>query len=105
LIMISERKPEETHNGGSIAGGNDGFLYVSVGDGGGGLSEHAQNVNTVCESVLRRDVKKECARGYACPADNPFAGELGADGCDLAGKGGRPELFAWGIRNPSRMSF
>jgi glucose/arabinose dehydrogenase len=106
LVMLSDRKPEDTHNGGSLAVGPDGLLYVSVGDGGGVLSEQAQNTNTIFGSVLRIDVDADCERGYAIPADNPFAApDLGPGDCNLAGVGGRPELFAWGIRNPWRMSF
>ncbi len=106
-VMIADRKPEDTHNGGALAFGPDRLLYASVGDGGGVLSEQAQNVNTIFGSVLRLDVDRDCgARGYGIPADNPFAAaDLGAQSCDLSGQNGRPEIYAWGIRNPWRMSF
>ena len=83
----------ENHNGGRIAFGKDGFLYLSTGDGGGGgdPDENGQNPNTLLGKVLRLNVTGQQA--YAVPPDNPF---VGADGAD--------EVWAYGFRNPWRMS-
>jgi hypothetical protein len=77
-----------------IAFGPDGFLYMSVGDGGGADDplNSGQNLNTLLAKILRLDVSGP--GGYAIPADNPFAGG-----------GGRPEIWATGVRNPWRFSF
>jgi len=87
-------QPFLNHNGGQIAFGPDGLLYVGLGDGGSGGDPlgHAQDTSTLLGSILRIDVDR--GTPYAVPPDNPFA----------AG-GGRPEIFAWGLRNPWRWSF
>ena len=102
-ILLEVDHPYFNHNGGRIAFGPDGFLYLSVGDGGGpqgcDLGEgHApegngQNTRTLLAKILRLDVSgSDGARGtaYRIPADNPFA-----DGRD-----GLPEIYAYGVRNP-----
>ena len=83
------------HNGGMLAFGRDGFLYIGVGDGGGANdpNNNAQNVNTLLGKILRIDVNSGTT--YTSPADNPFFGPI--DGLD--------EIFAYGIRNPWRFSF
>ena len=93
-ILVVDQ-PTEHHQGGHIAFGPDGFLYFGLGDGGGGGRSlgNGQDVTTLLGSVLRIDVDVES--GYAIPPENPFA-----DGAD-----GRPEIFAWGFRNPWRWSF
>ncbi|GLS30724.1 Hemolysin-type calcium-binding repeat-containing protein [Mesorhizobium albiziae] len=90
------------HNGGSLAFGPDGYLYISTGDGGGGNdpSGNAQNTNVLLGKILRIDVNAEDfptdpSRNYAIPDDNPFAG--GSPGAD--------EIWAYGLRNPWRISF
>ena len=83
------------HNGGKLAFGPDGYLYAGVGDGGGGgdpLSS-GQNRNTLLGKLLRIDVSP--AKGYAIPADNPFVGVANT----------KPEIWAYGLRNPWRFSF
>ncbi|HET7716859.1 MAG TPA: PQQ-dependent sugar dehydrogenase, partial [Bauldia sp.] len=90
------------HNGGAIVfGPNDGYLYVAVGDGGGGNdpSNNAQNIDVLLGKILRLDVNADsfpldAGRNYAVPADNPFVGKPGAD-----------EVWAYGLRNPWRIAF
>jgi len=117
ILEIPE--PQGNHNAGSILFGPDGLLYVGVGDGGSGGDQGTGHVEdwydavgggngqdvteNLLGSVLRIDVDSEPAgdRNYAIPDDNPFAG--GGDGeSDTAGL---PEHFAWGFRNPWRMTF
>jgi glucose/arabinose dehydrogenase len=92
LLVIAQ--PYPNHNGGMIAFGGDGFLYIGMGDGGAGgdPQNRAQNRQELLGKMLRVDVNGPTP--YAIPADNPFA----------AG-GGRPEIWALGLRNPWRFSF
>jgi glucose/arabinose dehydrogenase len=89
LIVMDD--PFRNHNGGMLAFGPDGMLYVGSGDGGsaGDPHDNGQRLDTLLGKILRVD-----ADGKA-PADNPFAGRAGA----------RPEIWAWGLRNPWRFSF
>jgi uncharacterized repeat protein (TIGR03806 family) len=93
-ILLTLDKLPTRHNGGTIMFGPDGYLYVGFGDGGGPAddSNPAQNVDSLQGKLLRIDV--DVPTGYAIPPGNPFAHG-----------GGRPEVFAWGLRNPWRFSF
>lgn len=85
------------HNGGSIAFGHDGYLYIGLGDGGGRNDPlgHGQNLSTLMGSLLRIDVDtKQDGKNYGIPADNPFIKRQGA----------HPEIFAYGFRNIWRLS-
>ncbi len=94
FIVLQLDQPFTNHNGGHIAFGPDGYLYIGLGDGGSGGDPlgNGQNVNTLLGAMLRIDV--DSASPYAIPLGNPFAGG-----------GGRGEIYAWGLRNPWRFSF
>ena len=88
------------HNGGSLAFGPDGFLYVGTGDGGGGGDPlgSGRSLGTLLAKVLRLDVSPGASTNdqpYGIPADNPFVDTPGA----------RPEIFVTGLRNPWRFRF
>lgn len=100
-VIVIEHSEFANHNGGALAFGPDGYLYVAVGDGGGGNDPHenAQNTDVLLGKILRLDVDgddfaADATRNYAIPADNPFAAGAGAD-----------EIWAYGLRNPWRLSF
>ena len=92
LMIVPQ--PYANHDGGMVAFGPDGFLYIGRGDGGssGDPQNRAQNPAELLGKVLRIDV--DGGPPYAIPSDNPFARA-----------GGRPEIFASGVRNPWRFSF
>ncbi len=92
------RQPYGNHNGGLVQFGPDGFLYVGNGDGGSGNDpqNHGQRLDTWLGKLLRIDVDRtEGGRPYGVPRDNPFVGQPEA----------RPEIYAYGLRNPWRFSF
>ena len=93
-VILTVDQPFRNHNGGQVTFGPDGFLYIGFGDGGAGGDPggNGQNTNTLLGAMLRIDVDR--GDPYGIPPDNPFA----------AG-GGRPEIYAWGLRNPWRWSF
>lgn len=106
-LVLSVAQPEDNHNGGGIAFGPDGLLYIGFGDGGGGGDRHGtdgngQRLTTLLGKMLRIDV--DGAAPYAIPAGNPFAQHAL---CPAAGRASDecPEIYAWGLRNPWRWSF
>ncbi len=92
-------QPYANHNGGHLAFGPDGCLYIGMGDGGSGNDpqNRAQSPDTLLGKMLRLDVNRPAddTRGYVVPPDNPFAGWEGVRG----------EIWAFGYRNPWRYSF
>lgn len=92
-VLLEIQDPYSNHNGGALTFGPDGYLYVGEGDGGsqGDPNGNGQNTNVLLAKILRLDVSGD---GYTIPPDNPFA-----DG------GGRPEVWAYGLRNPWRINF
>lgn len=99
--LLSFDHPEDNHNGGNLAFGSDGFLYLGVGDGGGANDQHGatgngQNLGTYLGKMLRFDVNGSGAgpnQAYAIPAGN------------MTGNGVLPEIWSYGLRNPWRYSF
>ncbi len=95
--ILAIAQPYPNHNGGGIAFGPDGFLYIGMGDGGSGgdPQDRAQNVNSFLGKMLRIDVNGTSAgKAYRVPPSNPFVGRTGLD-----------EIWAYGLRNPWRWSF
>ena len=91
---------EANHNGGLVAFGPDKMLYIGTGDGGGANDQHgergnAQNLDSLLGKLLRIDPRRSGGRAYRVPPSNPFVGRSGA----------RPEIYAYGLRNPWRFSF
>jgi glucose/arabinose dehydrogenase len=88
-ILLTVNQPFPNHNGGAVVFGPDGLLYLGLGDGGAGGDpmKHGQNPSTLLGSILRIDVDN--GDPYAIPADNPFGNEV----------------WAFGLRNPWRISF
>ncbi|NOZ39102.1 MAG: PQQ-dependent sugar dehydrogenase [Planctomycetes bacterium] len=97
-ILLTVPEPYWNHNGGTVAFGPDGYLYIALGDGGAGKDPHknGQNLQTLLGTILRIDIDHhENDRLYAIPADNPFVGKDSARG----------EIWAYGLRNVWRHSF
>ncbi|MGW2216552.1 PQQ-dependent sugar dehydrogenase [Nonomuraea sp. NPDC001684] len=92
--VLTQEQPYANHNGGQLAFGPDGHLYVGLGDGGsaGDPQGNGQDLGTLLGKILRIDPR---GRPYKVPRDNPFAGKDGA----------RPEIWAYGLRNPWRFGF
>jgi glucose/arabinose dehydrogenase len=107
-IVLAMDHPQANHNAGTVAFGSDGYLYISIGDGGGGDDNQTGHVDdwyaensggngqditeNLLGSILRIDVSP--AEGYGIPSDNPFVNTEGLD-----------EIYAYGLRNPYRFSF
>jgi glucose/arabinose dehydrogenase len=110
-FLLQEPHPQSNHNGGTIAFGPDGYLYISIGDGGNkndlgpghvedwypvNAGGNAQDIEqNLMGNVLRIDVNSSAnGKNYSIPSDNPFVGKTGLD-----------EIWAYGFRNPYRFSF
>jgi len=99
LVLLEVEQPFANHNGGTLAFGPDGYLYIGLGDGGAGGDPlgHGQNPRTLLGAFLRLDVRNATPQQpYAVPLDNPFVGREAE---------GRPEVWAYGFRNPWKFSF
>jgi glucose/arabinose dehydrogenase len=95
--VLAVEQPFSNHNGGDVELGPDGYLYVALGDGGGGgdPEENGQDTGALLGKILRIDPSRPSGgTGYAVPADNPFVGG-----------GGAPEVWLYGVRNPWRIAF
>lgn len=97
-IIIEFERSQLKHNGGDLHFGPDGYLYASIGDGGccGDPYGHGQDLTTLLGTIIRVDVDAGDDQPYRVPADNPFADNT---------EGWRPEIWAYGLRNPWRFSF
>ncbi|MFA5569115.1 MAG: PQQ-dependent sugar dehydrogenase [Trueperaceae bacterium] len=94
-ILLTQEQPYSNHNGGQLAFGPDGYLYLGLGDGGSGGDPqgNGQNLGVLLGKLLRLDVSGD--KGYKVPPSNPFVATAGA----------RSEIWAYGLRNPWRFSF
>jgi glucose/arabinose dehydrogenase len=98
-VILEMLQPYSNHNGGMIAFGPDGYLYIGTGDGGGAGDSlnNAQSLSTLLGKILRIDISASTPGSpYKIPGDNPFKGNL---------NGYREEIWAYGFRNPWRFSF
>ncbi|MHA2176555.1 MAG: PQQ-dependent sugar dehydrogenase [Candidatus Hodarchaeales archaeon] len=99
LIILEIEQPYSNHNGGQIAFGPDGYLYIALGDGGSGGDplNHGQNRKTLLGSIIRINIDQSAiGKNYSIPVDNPFTNNT---------EEFREEIFAFGLRNPWRFSF
>ncbi|QQE10599.1 PQQ-dependent sugar dehydrogenase [Planctomycetota bacterium] len=97
-LILQVEQPYANHNGGTITFGPDNYLYIGFGDGGaaGDPKNHGQDLSTLLGTILRIDVSKSTAKKpYTIPKDNPF----------IKNNKAKPEIYAYGIRNPWRFSF
>jgi glucose/arabinose dehydrogenase len=96
-ILLRIDQPFGNHNGGALAAGPDGMLWIATGDGGSGGDplKNGQMLDTLLGKLLRIDPRPAAGAPYGIPADNPFVAQDGA----------RAEIWAYGLRNPWRFSF
>ncbi|MFN3489629.1 MAG: PQQ-dependent sugar dehydrogenase [Emticicia sp.] len=97
-ILLTFDQPYTNHNGGQIAFGADGYLYIATGDGGSGgdPQNYAQNRASLLGKMLRIDVNSTTKGNYGIPKDNPYMANT---------QGFSEEIYAYGLRNPWRFSF
>ncbi len=97
-VLLRFDQPWDNHNGGAVKFGPDGYLYIATGDGGswGDPHNNAQNKKVLLGKILRIDVNGSEKGNYSIPPDNPFSGNK---------EGLREEIYAYGLRNPWRISF
>jgi Glucose / Sorbosone dehydrogenase len=98
VLLVVPHPTYSNHNGGNIAFGRDGYLYLGTGDGGGGGDpfDNAQDLTSLSGKILRLDVSKACgSTAYCVPPTNPYAGQSPRRG----------EIWMSGVRNPWRWSF
>ena len=98
-ILLTQEQPFSNHNGGKVAFGPDGYLYISFGDGGSGGDpyKNGQSLSTFLGKILRIDVNSTTGNlNYSIPPSNPFAGNTFSY---------KEEIYAYGLRNPWRCSF
>jgi glucose/arabinose dehydrogenase len=95
VLLVNQ--PFANHNGGALAFGPDGYLYIALGDGGSGGDPYGngQSLSTLLGKILRISPRPSHGRPYGIPKDNPFVGRVGA----------KPEIWDYGLRNPWRFSF
>jgi glucose/arabinose dehydrogenase len=101
--VLTVTQPQPNHNGGQLAFGPDGYLYIGLGDGGAegdvgpghAPGGNGQSLATLLGKILRIDPRPSADAPYTVPSDNPFVGRFDA----------RPEIWAYGLRNPWRFSF
>ncbi len=99
LVLLEVPQPFSNHNGGAIEFGPEGLLYIALGDGGSGGDplDSGQDTSTLLGSILRIDVRNSTVQEpYRIPPSNPFVG---------GGGGPREEIYAYGLRNPWKMTF
>jgi glucose/arabinose dehydrogenase len=96
-VLLRIDQPFANHNGGALATGPDGLLWIATGDGGSGGDPlgNGQSLRTLLGKLLRIDPRPVAGAPYGIPSDNPFVGRAGA----------RAEIWAYGLRNPWRFSF
>lgn len=113
-VLLTYDQPYRNHNGGKVAFGPDGYLYWASGDGGlaGDSLRNAQDLENLLGKLLRIDVDTDHRDGYTIPDDNPFMGQVipPSEGNEEAQDGdyvpdARPEIWAYGLRNPWQFSF
>ncbi len=94
LVILDVPQPSDVHNGGDIEFGSDGMLYLGLGDGGPVWEKQSQRLDTLLGSIIRIDIRGATdEQPYKVPSDNPLVSVPDA----------RPEIWAWGLRNPWRM--